>query len=176
MSRFDNSNYFQMHDEDEELDQYVQTLFLDDVGEHGYDVDGDPYGEFKKEYDGPAPEVGETMYPEVAAQNAAAHTVQSNLEVVVEKAGKGWGKLPLQANAGFTFGTANQADGGHRGVPLVGFVNVQQRVFVTLVLGQIEADGYSLAGFHCAKRGFAGRVKAVVITKRQCVRSLGVFP
>lgn len=76
MSRFDNSNYFQMHDEDEELDKYVQTLFIDDVGEHGYDVDGDPYGEFKKEYNGPAPEVGETMYPEVAAQNAAAFLAQ----------------------------------------------------------------------------------------------------
>ena len=76
MSRFDTSGYYNLHDDDDELDQYVNTLFLDDVGEHSYDVDGDPYGEFKSQYSGAAPEVGESMYPEVAAQNAADFLAQ----------------------------------------------------------------------------------------------------
>lgn len=76
MSRFDNSRYYALQDVEPELDEFVQTLYLDGVGEHGYDVDGDPYGEFKKEYAGPAPDAGETMYPELAAQNAADFIAQ----------------------------------------------------------------------------------------------------
>lgn len=71
MSKFDNSQYYRVVDDEPELDDYVQTLFLDGTGEHAYDVDGDPYGEFKKEYSGPAPEAGESMYPELVARDAA---------------------------------------------------------------------------------------------------------
>ena len=73
MSRFDTSKYYAPPpvEDDPELDQYVQTLFLDGLGENGYDIDGDPYGEFKKEYSGPAPEANESMYPELDAANAA---------------------------------------------------------------------------------------------------------
>ena len=71
IGEFDNSRYYSAVDNEPELDAYVQTLYLDNFGENGYSVDGDPYGEFKKGYAGPAPEAGERMYPEVAAQNAA---------------------------------------------------------------------------------------------------------
>lgn len=71
MSKFDNSRFYMLQDEEPELDEFVQTLWLDGVEDHGYNVDGDPYGEFKKEYSGPTPETGENMYPELAAQNAA---------------------------------------------------------------------------------------------------------
>jgi hypothetical protein len=71
MSKFDNSKFYAIQDDEPELDEFVQTLWLDGVEDHGYNVDGDPYGEFKKGYDGPAPETGESMYPELAAQNAA---------------------------------------------------------------------------------------------------------
>lgn len=47
LASFDNSARFSSDDE-EELDAYVQTLFLEPLGERGYDVNGDPYGEFKK--------------------------------------------------------------------------------------------------------------------------------
>ena len=71
INEFDNSRYYGVVDTEPELDQYVQTLYLDNFGDNGYSVDGDPYGDFKKEYSGPAPDAGESMYPEVAAQNAA---------------------------------------------------------------------------------------------------------
>ena len=71
MSKFDTSGYYAIQDEEPELDEFVQTLWLDGVEDHGYSVDGDPYGEFKKGYAGVAPEAGESMYPEIAAQNAA---------------------------------------------------------------------------------------------------------
>jgi hypothetical protein len=70
IASFDNSDRF-TSDEEAELDAYVQTLFLEPLGEKGYGINGDPYGEFKKGYAGPAPESGESMYPELAAQNAA---------------------------------------------------------------------------------------------------------
>ena len=47
IASFDNSGRFTSDDE-AELDAYVQTLFLEPLGERGYDVNGDPYGEFKK--------------------------------------------------------------------------------------------------------------------------------
>ena len=47
LNSFDNSARFS-NDEEAELDAYVQTLFLEPLGEKGYDVNGDPYGEFKK--------------------------------------------------------------------------------------------------------------------------------
>lgn len=71
MSKFDNSKFYMLVDNEPELDEFVQTLFLDNLGENGYEVDGDPYGEFKKVYSGPAPEAGESMYPELAARDAA---------------------------------------------------------------------------------------------------------
>lgn len=71
MSKFDNSRYYAMQDNEPELDEFVQTLFLDGADEHIYEVDGDPYGEFKKNYSGPAPEAGVSMYPELAARDAA---------------------------------------------------------------------------------------------------------
>ena len=47
LSEFDNSGMYST-DEEPELDEYVQTLFLDNLGENGYDLNGDSYGEFKK--------------------------------------------------------------------------------------------------------------------------------
>lgn len=47
LSKFDNSSRYSF-DEEPELDAYVQTLFVDSLGDHGYDVNGDPYGDFKK--------------------------------------------------------------------------------------------------------------------------------
>ena len=47
LNSFDNSARFS-NDEEAELDADVQTLFLEPLGERGYDVNGDPYGEFKK--------------------------------------------------------------------------------------------------------------------------------
>jgi len=77
ISRFDNSRYYAIQDDDDdELDEFVRTLYLDDVGENGYNVDGDPYGQFKKEFDGVAPEPDQPMYPELAAQNAADFIAQ----------------------------------------------------------------------------------------------------
>ena len=47
LNSFDNSARF-TNDEEAELDQYVQTLFLEPLGEKGYYVNGDSYGDFKK--------------------------------------------------------------------------------------------------------------------------------
>ena len=47
IASFDNSDRF-TSDEEAELDAYVQTLFLEPLGERGYGINGDPYGEFKK--------------------------------------------------------------------------------------------------------------------------------
>lgn len=47
IASFDNSSRY-TEDDEAELDAYVQTLFLEPLGEHGYNVNGDPYGEFKK--------------------------------------------------------------------------------------------------------------------------------
>lgn len=47
LSQFDNSAMYSSDDEPE-LDEYVQTLFIDNLGENGYTLNGDPYGEFKK--------------------------------------------------------------------------------------------------------------------------------
>jgi len=60
LSSFDNSARFTT-DAEEELDAYVQTLFLEPLGERGYNVNGDPYGEFKKMQ---AELAGETYVPE----------------------------------------------------------------------------------------------------------------
>ena len=47
LNSFDNSARF-TNDDEAELDAYVQTLFLEPLGERGYDVHGDSYGELKK--------------------------------------------------------------------------------------------------------------------------------
>lgn len=47
LNSFDNSARFS-NDDEAELDAYVQTLFLEPLGEKGYDVNGDSYGDFKK--------------------------------------------------------------------------------------------------------------------------------
>ena len=47
IASFDNSSRY-TEDDEAELDQYVQTLFLEPLGEKGYDVNGDSYGDFKK--------------------------------------------------------------------------------------------------------------------------------
>lgn len=72
LSRFDNSAMFSAVDDEPELDEYVQTLFLDNLGDHGYDVNGDPYGEFKKMQ-------GE-LSGEPAEREAAAVPAQSAME------------------------------------------------------------------------------------------------
>ena len=60
IASFDNSSRY-TEDDEAELDQYVQTLFLEPLGEKGYDVNGDSYGDFKKMQ---AELTGETYSPE----------------------------------------------------------------------------------------------------------------
>ena len=57
-----------------ELDAYVQTLFLEPLGERGYDVNGDPYGEFKKMQ---AELTGETYTPENSYAESAEDFMNS---------------------------------------------------------------------------------------------------
>ena len=48
IASFDNSARFTT-DEEEELDKYVQTLFLEPLGNRGYDLNGECYGDYQKE-------------------------------------------------------------------------------------------------------------------------------
>ena len=68
LASFDNSGRFS-NDIEPELDQFVQTLYLEPLGDNGYDVNGDPYGQFKKMQ---AEMTGEEVVPENSyAENAA---------------------------------------------------------------------------------------------------------
>lgn len=73
LNSFDNSTRFS-NDEEAELDAYVQTLFLEPLGERGYNVNGDPYGEFKKMQ---AELTGETYSPENSYAESAADFMNS---------------------------------------------------------------------------------------------------
>ena len=73
LNSFDNSARF-TNDDEAELDAYVQTLFLEPLGERGYDVNGDPYGEFKKMQ---AELTGETYSPENSYAESAADFMSS---------------------------------------------------------------------------------------------------
>lgn len=73
LASFDNSARF-TNDEEAELDAYVQTLFLEPLGERGYNVNGDPYGEFKKMQ---AELTGETYSPENSYAESAEDFMNS---------------------------------------------------------------------------------------------------
>lgn len=73
VNSFDNSARFSSDDE-AELDAYVQTLFLEPLGERGYNVNGDPYGEFKKMQ---AELTGETYSPENSYAESAEDFMNS---------------------------------------------------------------------------------------------------
>ena len=73
LNSFDNSARF-TNDDEAELDAYVQTLLLEPLGERGYDVNGDPYGEFKKMQ---AELTGETYSPENSYAESAADFMNS---------------------------------------------------------------------------------------------------
>ena len=73
IASFDNSSRY-TEDDEAELDQYVQTLFLEPLGEHGYNVNGDPYGEFKKMQ---AELTGETYSPENSYAESAEDFMNS---------------------------------------------------------------------------------------------------
>lgn len=73
VNSFDNSARFSSDDE-AELDAYVQTLFLEPLGERGYNVNGDPYGEFKKMQ---ADLTGETYSPENSYAESAEDFMNS---------------------------------------------------------------------------------------------------
>ena len=73
LNSFDNSARF-TNDDEAELDAYVQTLFLEPLGERGYDVNGDPYGEFKKMQ---AELTGETYSPENSYAESAEDFMNS---------------------------------------------------------------------------------------------------
>lgn len=73
IASFDNSSRY-TEDDEAELDQYVQTLFLEPLGEKGYDVNGDSYGEFKKMQ---AELTGETYSPENSYAESAEDFMNS---------------------------------------------------------------------------------------------------
>ena len=73
LNSFDNSARFS-NDDEAELDAYVQTLFLEPLGERGYDVNGDPYGEFKKMQ---AELTGETYSPDNSYAESAEDFMNS---------------------------------------------------------------------------------------------------
>jgi hypothetical protein len=73
LNSFDNSARFS-NDDEAELDAYVQTLFLEPLGERGYAVNGDPYGEFKKMQ---AELTGETYTPENSYAESAEDFMNS---------------------------------------------------------------------------------------------------
>lgn len=73
LNSFDNSARFS-NDDEAELDAYVQTLFLEPLGERGYNVNGDPYGEFKKMQ---AELTGETYSPENSYAESAEDFMNS---------------------------------------------------------------------------------------------------
>lgn len=73
LATFDNSARFSTDDE-AELDAYVQTLFLEPLGEHGYDVNGDSYGDFKKMQ---AEMTGQEYVPEDAYAESAEDFMNS---------------------------------------------------------------------------------------------------
>ena len=73
IASFDNSSRY-TEDDEAELDQYVQTLFLEPLGEKGYDVNGDSYGDFKKMQ---ADLTGETYSPENSYAESAEDFMNS---------------------------------------------------------------------------------------------------
>lgn len=73
IASFDNSSRY-TEDDETELDQYVQTLFLEPLGEKGYDVNGDSYGDFKKMQ---AELTGETYSPENSYAESAEDFMNS---------------------------------------------------------------------------------------------------
>lgn len=73
IASFDNSSRY-TEDDEAELDQYVQTLFLEPLGERGYDVNGDSYGDFKKMQ---AELTGETYSPENSYAESAEDFMNS---------------------------------------------------------------------------------------------------
>jgi len=73
IASFDNSDRF-TSDNEAELDAYVQTLFLEPLGERGYGINGDPYGEFKKMQ---AELTGETYTPENSYAESAEDFMNS---------------------------------------------------------------------------------------------------
>ena len=73
LNSFDNSARFS-NDEEAELDAYVQTLFLEPLGEKGYDVNGDSYGDFKKMQ---AELIGEEYTPENSYAESAEDFMNS---------------------------------------------------------------------------------------------------
>ena len=73
LNSFDNSARF-TNDDEAELDAYVQTLFLEPLGERGYDVNGDSYGDFKKMQ---AELTGETYSPENSYAESAEDFMNS---------------------------------------------------------------------------------------------------
>lgn len=73
LNSFDNSARF-TNDDEAELDAYVQTLFLEPLGEKGYDVNGDSYGDFKKMQ---AELTGETYSPENSYAESAEDFMNS---------------------------------------------------------------------------------------------------
>ena len=73
IASFDNSSRY-TEDDEAELDQYVQTLFLEPLGEKGYDVNGDSYGDFKKMQ---AELTGETYSPENSYAESAEDFMNS---------------------------------------------------------------------------------------------------
>lgn len=73
IASFDNSSRY-TEDDEAELDQYVQTLFLEPLGEKGYDVNGDSYGDFKKMQ---AELIGEEYTPENSYAESAEDFMNS---------------------------------------------------------------------------------------------------
>lgn len=73
IASFDNSSRY-TEDDEAELDAYVQTLFLEPLGEHGYNVNGDSYGEFKKMQ---AELTGESYSPENSYAESAEDFMNS---------------------------------------------------------------------------------------------------
>lgn len=73
IASFDNSSRY-TEDDEAELDQYVQTLFLEPLGEKGYDVNGDSYGDFKKMQ---AELTGESYSPENSYAESAEDFMNS---------------------------------------------------------------------------------------------------
>lgn len=73
LNSFDNSARFS-NDDEAELDAYVQTLFLEPLGERGYDVNGDSYGDFKKMQ---AELIGEEYTPENSYAESAEDFMNS---------------------------------------------------------------------------------------------------
>ena len=82
LASFDNSSKFK-EDLEPELDEYVQTLFIEPLGDHGYDINGDPYGKFKEMQ---AEMTGEEVKTENSYAENAADFMASFGEIFGKKA------------------------------------------------------------------------------------------